>query len=79
MLDVAVIGVPDERWGESGVAVVVPRDPQTFDPEDVIAFCQDKLARYKIPKQAVVRAELPRNAAGKVLKRVLKDEITLSP
>ena len=75
VLDVAVLGVPDERWGESGVAVVVPRDLETFDPEDVIAFCQDKLARYKIPKQAIVCAELPRNAAGKVLKRILKDEI----
>lgn len=75
VLDVAVIGVPDERWGESGVAVVVPRSREEFNAEDLIAFCQDNLARYKIPKRAVLWEELPRNAAGKVLKRLLRDEI----
>ncbi len=76
VLDVAVIGVPDERWGESGLAVVVPRDPSAFDPADIIHFCDDKLARYKIPKRAVAVDELPRNAAGKILKRQLREELT---
>jgi fatty-acyl-CoA synthase len=75
VLDVAVIGVPDERWGESGLAVVVPRHPEAFDPTEIIRFCDDKLARYKIPKRAVAVDELPRNAAGKVLKRQLREEL----
>ncbi|MDF1595927.1 MAG: long-chain fatty acid--CoA ligase [Acidimicrobiia bacterium] len=75
VLDVAVIGVQDERWGESGLAVVVPRNPDAFDPADIIHFCDDKLARYKIPKRAVAVDELPRNAAGKVLKRQLRQEL----
>ncbi|MFZ0493818.1 MAG: long-chain fatty acid--CoA ligase [Acidimicrobiia bacterium] len=71
VLDVAVIGIPDDRWGEVGLAIIVPRDENSFDPDDVIAFCEGKLARYKIPKHIVATDELPRNAAGKVLKRQL--------
>lgn len=76
VLDVAVIGLPDDRWGEVGMAVIVPRDPDSFDAADVLAFCDGKLARYKIPKHVRVRSELPRNAAGKVLKRRLRAETT---
>ena len=75
VLDVAVVGVPDEKWGEVGVAVVVPRDPEVFDAADLLTFCGGKLARYKIPKRTVAVDELPRNAAGKVLKRVLRDDL----
>ncbi len=75
VLDVAVIGVPHERWGEAGLAIVVPRDPAGFDAEELLQFCDEKLARYKIPKQVVMAKELPRNAAGKVLKRTLRDEL----
>lgn len=75
VLDVAVIGVPDARWGESGLAVVVPRDAAAFDAAEIIRFCDDKLARYKIPKRAVAVDELPRNAGGKVLKRQLRQEL----
>ncbi len=75
VLDVAVIGAPDERWGEVGVAVVVPRDLATFDQSELLSFCDGKLARYKIPKRVVVYDELPRNAAGKVLKRRLRAEL----
>ena len=71
VLDVAVIGVPDERWGEVGMAVVVPREADSLDEDDLIAFCADKLAKYKIPKLVTAIDELPRNAAGKVLKREL--------
>ncbi|MCP4305701.1 MAG: long-chain fatty acid--CoA ligase [bacterium] len=76
VLDVAVIGVADERWGEVGVAVVVPRQVEGFDGDDLLAFCGDKLARYKIPKHVRVIDELPRNAAGKVLKRSLKETLS---
>ena len=71
--DVAVIGVDDDRWGEVGMAVIVPRDPSVVDPEELLAFCDEKLARYKIPKHVRTADELPRNAAGKVLKRELKE------
>jgi fatty-acyl-CoA synthase len=76
VLDVAVIGVADERWGEVGTAVVVPRDPASFDGDDLLAFCGGKLARYKIPKHLTTVEELPRNAAGKVLKRELRERLT---
>jgi len=72
VLDVAVVGVPDERWGEAGVAVVVPRDPATFDATELLAFLEGRLARYKHPKRVIVVDELPRNAAGKVLRRQLR-------
>jgi fatty-acyl-CoA synthase len=74
--DVAVVGVPDERWGEVGVAVVVPRDPDGFDPGEIISYCNERLARYKVPKQVRTVDELPRNAAGKVLKRELRTAIS---
>jgi fatty-acyl-CoA synthase len=73
--DLAIIGVPDDRWDEVGCAVVVVAPGKKLSTDDVILFCQDKLARYKIPKHVMFMDELPRNATGKVLKRVLKDEI----
>jgi fatty-acyl-CoA synthase len=72
--DVAVIGLPDERWGEAGCAVVVTTPGQTLEPDDVIDFCRDKLARFKIPSDVKFIDELPRNATGKVLKRVLREQ-----
>ncbi len=74
VMDVAVIGVPDERWGEVGKALVVPRDVESFDGQEILSFCDGKLARYKIPKSVSMVDELPRNAAGKVLKRDLRTE-----
>jgi fatty-acyl-CoA synthase len=74
--DVAVIGLPDEKWGEVGCAVVVTAPDQTLEADDVIDYCRDKLARFKIPARVEFMAELPRNATGKVLKRVLREEIT---
>ncbi len=73
--DVAIIGVPDDRWDEVGCAVVVKAPEADFDKDDLILYCQDKLAKYKIPKHVVFMEELPRNATGKVLKRVLIDEV----
>ncbi len=70
--EVAVIGQPDPKWGEVGVAVVVPRTPGSLSAEDVIAFCSDKLARYKIPKRVVFADSLPRNAMSKVVKAELR-------
>lgn len=67
----AVIGVPDERWGEVGRAVVVVRGGET-PPEDLIAFCEGKLAKYKIPKSVTAIDALPRTGSGKVDKVKLR-------
>ena len=73
IVDVAVIGQQSERWGECPLAVVVPKD-QEVTQADIMAHCQGKLARYKQPKGVVFVDEIPRNATGKPLKRVLRDQ-----
>ncbi|XRQ14600.1 acyl-CoA synthetase [Actinomadura welshii] len=70
----AVFGVPDGTWGEVGRAVIVPRPGADVDPAEVLAALAGRLARYKIPKSAVLAAEIPRNAAGKILKARLREE-----
>ena len=72
----AVIGVADARLGEVGRAYVVTRPGQALDAGEVLAFCRERLANYKVPRQVVFRACLPRNPAGKVLKRLLREEAT---
>jgi acyl-CoA synthetase (AMP-forming)/AMP-acid ligase II len=71
--DVAVIGVPDETWGEVGKAVVVPKPGASLDEAELLAFCRERLAGYKCPKSVTIATELPRNATGKVLKRQLRE------
>lgn len=71
VLEAAVVGVPHERWGEAGRAFVVPRPGETLDPAALAAFLDGRLARYKQPKEIVVRPSLPKNAMGKVLKGAL--------
>jgi acyl-CoA synthetase (AMP-forming)/AMP-acid ligase II len=71
--DCAVIGVPDDRWGEAVTAVVELRDGAQVHAADVIAACRAALGPVKTPK-AVVFRELPRSPVGKVLKRTLRDE-----
>ncbi|MDT7675776.1 MAG: HIP---CoA ligase [Pseudonocardiales bacterium] len=73
--EAAVVGVPDARLGEVGAAFVVPRAGAALTAEDVLAFCRDNLAGYKVPHQVEFRAELPRNAAGKVLKTALRQSL----
>lgn len=70
--DVAVIGMPHERWGETGKAIIVPKAGQKIDPVQVIQHCEKKLAKFKVPQSVEFIDELPRNAAGKVLKRALR-------
>jgi fatty-acyl-CoA synthase len=69
--EAAMIPQPDAKWGEVGLAVVVPRTPGALTSESVIAFCDGKLARFKIPKRVVFADVLPRNAMGKVVKAEL--------
>jgi acyl-CoA synthetase (AMP-forming)/AMP-acid ligase II len=71
--EVAVIGVPDERWGETVKAVVVPAAGHALTAEAVAAWCRDRLAGYKTPRSFDFVAALPRNATGKVLKTVLRE------
>jgi fatty-acyl-CoA synthase len=72
--EVGVIGVPDEKWGESVRAIIVPMPGETVSFEDINEFCTGKLAKYKIPRSAVMIDELPRNPSGKILKRVLREQ-----
>jgi long-chain acyl-CoA synthetase len=72
--DVAVIGVPSDRWGETIRAIVVRAPGDTsLSEEEVIAFARSRLARYKAPTSVVFVDELPRNPSGKILKRVLRE------
>jgi fatty-acyl-CoA synthase len=71
IVEVAVIARPHPIWGEVGLAVVVPRT-NNLTAEEVIAFCSDKLAGYKIPRAVVFTDALPRNAMGKVVKAELR-------
>jgi len=71
--EVAVIAIPDERWIEAICAVVVPKEE--ISAEDLTAHARKSLAGYKVPKRIEFADELPRNASGKLLKRVLRDEI----
>jgi fatty-acyl-CoA synthase len=71
--EVAVIGVPHPKWQEVGRALIVVKEGQGLTEEEVIEFCQGKLARFKIPKSVVFVDALPRTAAGKVLKRELRE------
>ncbi|QRG09306.1 AMP-binding protein [Xanthobacter dioxanivorans] len=73
--EVAVIGVPDEKWGERPVAVVTLEEGAELDLRTLVAHCRARLAAFKVPKDLVLRDELPRNPSGKVLKRVLRDEL----
>ena len=71
--DVAVIGVPDERLGEVGMAFVVPRAGATLTPDEVIAWSRAHMANFKVPRRVEICDALPRNATGKVTKFTLRE------
>ncbi len=72
--DVGVIGVHDELRGQIAKAFVVLKPGESLSPEELIAFCRDKIATYKLPREVVMVNELPRTPTGKLLRRVLKQK-----
>jgi acyl-CoA synthetase (AMP-forming)/AMP-acid ligase II len=71
--DVAVIGVPDEKWGETVMAVVVRREGSQLTEEELVEWSKDRIAGFKRPRSVAFADELPRNPSGKLLKRVLRE------
>jgi len=73
VMDAAVIGVPDDQWGESVKAVIQLRPGISASADELIAFCDRRLADYKKPRTVDFVDELPRDAAGKLLKRKIRE------
>jgi acyl-CoA synthetase (AMP-forming)/AMP-acid ligase II len=70
---VAVVGIPDERMGEVGMAFVVPMPGARPTPDEIVAWCREHMANYKVPRRIEIVDVLPMNAAGKVQKFVLRE------
>jgi acyl-CoA synthetase (AMP-forming)/AMP-acid ligase II len=72
VLEVAVIGVPDDKWGEAVKAVCAPKAGATIDPDSIISWARERIAGFKVPRSVDVVAALPRNASGKILRKDLR-------
>ena len=73
--EAAVVGLPDAQWGERVVAVVVVKAGARLTHAELESHCREHLAGFKVPRQLFLRESLPRNPSGKILKRVLRDEL----
>lgn len=76
ILEAVVIGIEDDKWGEVGAAFLLERPDASIDTAELPAWCRERLAPYKIPKSFQVVTDLPRTAAGKVRKNILKENLT---
>lgn len=74
ILNVGVCGIPDQRWGEVGLACIVLKDDETMTEEEALQFCDGRLARYKIPKVVMFVKELPMTAAQKIMRKKLRED-----
>ncbi len=74
ILEIAVIGVPDEKWGESVKAMVVLKEGAKLTEQDIIEWCKGKMARYRVPRSVDFVTDFPRTAAGKVQKKVVREQ-----
>jgi len=72
--EVAVIGIPDDKWGEMVTALVVLAEGEQVSPEEIMAHCRGRIAGYKIPKRVEFREEIPRTATGKIQKFKLREQ-----
>jgi acyl-CoA synthetase (AMP-forming)/AMP-acid ligase II len=73
VLEAAVFGVPDDKWGEAVTAAVVLRENETASEQEIIQFCREYQAAYKTPKTIVFLDELPKTGSGKITKKALRD------
>jgi acyl-CoA synthetase (AMP-forming)/AMP-acid ligase II len=73
ILEVAVIGIPDEKYGEALLAIAALKQGASLTQDELLAFCREKIAGYKIPRQLKIVDALPRNASGKILKTTLRN------
>jgi fatty-acyl-CoA synthase len=74
ILNVAVVGVPDERWGEVGIVFIVMKEGEELTEEEALKLCEGRIARYKIPRQVVFLTELPMTASQKIRRNKLRED-----
>ena len=77
VLDCAVIGLPDDKWGERVTAVIQPKPGATIDPDELKAFVKARIGSVKAPKQIEIWPDLPRSKVGKVLKTEIKAKLNI--
>ena len=75
VMEAAIIGMPDTQWGERVAAVIVPKPGEKIDYPMIDTHCRAHLAGFKSPKELHIVDALPRNPSGKVLKRILRDQL----
>jgi long-chain acyl-CoA synthetase len=76
ILEAATVGVPDELRGEKIYSYIVLKENELAGPDEILAYCRENLAKYKIPKRILIKESLPKSPLGKILKRELKKEAT---
>jgi acyl-CoA synthetase (AMP-forming)/AMP-acid ligase II len=74
VFEVAIIGVPDEKWGEAVKAIIVLKEGELATEDEIIGFCKDRMAHFKAPKSVDFQPSLPKTGSGKIAKVVLKEE-----